>query len=60
MNLVIILDIRYIYIDRTDIDGYLHPETKGMTNTTLAPAQTSTTTSNVDPAHSVAEFKVKH
>jgi polyisoprenoid-binding protein YceI len=31
-----------------------------MTNTTLAPAQTSTTTWNMDPAHSVAEFKVKH
>ena len=31
-----------------------------MTNTTLAPAQTSTTTWNIDPAHSVAEFKVKH
>ena len=30
-----------------------------MTNTTLAPAQTSTTW-NIDPAHSVAEFKVKH
>jgi polyisoprenoid-binding protein YceI len=31
-----------------------------MTNTTLAAAQTSTTTWNIDPAHSVAEFKVKH
>src|SRR5580765_6793690 len=31
-----------------------------MTNTTLAPAQTSTTTWNLDPAHSVAEFKVRH
>lgn len=31
-----------------------------MTNTTAAPAQTSTTTWNIDPAHSVAEFKVKH
>jgi polyisoprenoid-binding protein YceI len=31
-----------------------------MTKTTLAPAQTSTTTWNIDPAHSVAEFKVKH
>ena len=31
-----------------------------MTNTTLAPTQTSTTTWNIDAAHSVAEFKVKH
>lgn len=31
-----------------------------MTNTTAASAQTSTTTWNIDPAHSVAEFKVKH
>lgn len=31
-----------------------------MTNTTLTPAQTSITTWNIDPAHSVAEFKVKH
>jgi len=31
-----------------------------MTSTTAAPAQTSTTTWNIDPAHSVAEFKVKH
>ena len=27
---------------------------------TAAPVQTSTTTWNIDPAHSVAEFKVKH
>jgi polyisoprenoid-binding protein YceI len=63
VSLVIILDIRYLDIDKTDIGGYFHLETKGMTtitNTTLAPAQTSTTTWNVDPAHSVAEFKVKH
>jgi polyisoprenoid-binding protein YceI len=31
-----------------------------MANTTTAPVQTSTTTWNIDPAHSVAEFKVKH
>ena len=32
-----------------------------MSNTiTAAPPQTSTTTWNIDPAHSVAEFKVKH
>lgn len=31
-----------------------------MTNTIFAPLQTSTTTWNIDPAHSVAEFKVKH
>jgi polyisoprenoid-binding protein YceI len=30
------------------------------TTTTAAPTQTSTTTWNIDPAHSVAEFKVKH
>jgi polyisoprenoid-binding protein YceI len=30
------------------------------TPTTLAPGQTSTTTWNIDPAHSVAEFKVRH
>src|SRR6202162_6168105 len=28
--------------------------------TTAAPTQTSTTTWNIDPAHSIAEFKVKH
>jgi polyisoprenoid-binding protein YceI len=28
--------------------------------TTAAPVQTSTTTWNIDPAHSMAEFKVKH
>jgi polyisoprenoid-binding protein YceI len=35
---------------------------KGMTMTTTAVAspKTSTTTWNIDPAHSVAEFKVKH
>ena len=31
-----------------------------MTNTTLAPPQASTTTWNIDHAHSLAEFKVKH
>jgi polyisoprenoid-binding protein YceI len=32
-----------------------------MTNTsTLASGQTATTTWNIDPAHTVAEFKVKH
>ena len=31
-----------------------------MTDTTTAPAQTSTTPWNIDPAHSMAEFKVKH
>ena len=28
--------------------------------TTIAPAQTATSTWNIDPVHSVAEFKVKH
>jgi len=31
-----------------------------MTTTTVTPSQISTTTWKVDPAHSVAEFKVKH
>lgn len=31
-----------------------------MSNATVAVPQTSTTTWNIDPAHSVAEFKVKH
>jgi len=31
-----------------------------MTTITVAAPQTSTTTWNIDPAHSVAEFKVKH
>ena len=31
-----------------------------MTDTTTDPAQTSTSTWNIDPAHSMAEFKVKH
>jgi polyisoprenoid-binding protein YceI len=30
------------------------------TTTTAAPSKTSTTTWNIDPAHTVAEFKVKH
>jgi len=30
------------------------------TTATIAPPQTSTTTWNLDPAHSIAEFKVKH
>src|SRR2546425_4557520 len=30
------------------------------TMSTLAPPQTATTTWNIDPVHSVAEFKVKH
>jgi polyisoprenoid-binding protein YceI len=30
------------------------------TTTTATPVQTATTTWNIDPAHSVAEFKVKH
>jgi polyisoprenoid-binding protein YceI len=30
------------------------------TTATLVPPQTSTTTWNIDPAHTVAEFKVKH
>src|ERR1700747_3266868 len=30
------------------------------TTTTAAPTKTSTTTWNIDPAHTVAEFKVKH
>jgi polyisoprenoid-binding protein YceI len=29
-------------------------------NTTVAPQNTTTTTWNIDPAHSVAEFKIKH
>src|SRR6202158_524098 len=35
-------------------------ETTMSTTITAAPAQTSTTTWNIDPAHSMAEFKVKH
>jgi hypothetical protein len=31
-----------------------------MTDTTVAAPQTATTTWKIDPAHSVAEFKVKH
>jgi len=30
------------------------------TMSTLAPPQTATTTWNIDPVHSVADFKVKH
>jgi polyisoprenoid-binding protein YceI len=35
-------------------------ETTMSTTITAAPAQISTTTWNIDPAHSMAEFKVKH
>jgi polyisoprenoid-binding protein YceI len=44
------------------MDNRLDPRKKGMTMTTTAVAspKTSTTTWNIDPAHSVAEFKVKH
>jgi polyisoprenoid-binding protein YceI len=31
-----------------------------MTNATVTPTEIATTTWNIDPAHSVAEFKVKH
>src|ERR1700746_3658126 len=44
------------------MDDLLDPRKKGMTMTTTAVAspKTSTTTWNIDPAHSAAEFKVKH
>ena len=57
VNRIIILDIRYIDVDMNKIDEINKEAT--MPNT-AAPVQTSTTTWNIDPAHSIAEFKVKH
>jgi polyisoprenoid-binding protein YceI len=59
VNPVIILDIIYIDVDMNQIDGINKEAT--MANP-AAPVQTSTTTTtwNIDPAHSMAEFKVKH
>ena len=57
VNLVIIFNIRYIDVDTPDIDEINKEAT--MANT-AAPVQTPTTTWNIDPAHSIAEFKVKH
>jgi polyisoprenoid-binding protein YceI len=37
-----------------------HKGDKTMTSTAVATPQSATTTWNIDPAHSVAEFKVKH
>jgi polyisoprenoid-binding protein YceI len=58
VNPVSVLDIRYIDIDMTDIDELKNKEAT-MTNTATLPA-TSTATWNIDPAHSMAEFRVKH
>ena len=57
VNRIIMLDIRYIDVDMNKIDEINKEAT--MPNT-AAPVQTSTTTWNIDPAHSIAEFKVKH
>src|ERR1700730_17010969 len=57
VNRIIMLDIRYIDVDMNKIDEINKEAT--MANT-AAPVQTSTTTWNIDPAHSMAEFKVKH
>jgi len=58
VNPAIILDIRYIGID---IYRYRIKKEAAMTNTaTPVLPQTTTTTWNIDPAHTVAEFKVKH
>src|ERR1700681_384060 len=58
VNRFIILDIRYIVIDIYDVDI----KKEGTMTTTATPAlpQTSITTWNLDPVHTVAEFKVKH
>jgi polyisoprenoid-binding protein YceI len=49
-------------IEIISMNNLLDPRKEGMTMTTTAVAspKTSTTTWNIDPAHSVAEFKVKH
>ena len=54
---MIIIDIKTIDIDITKIDEINQEATMANTAT---PVQTSTTTWNIDPAHSMAEFKVKH
>ena len=54
---VIVLDIIYIDVDMNDIDEVNKEAT--MTNPAVA-VQTSTTTWNIDPVHSIAEFKIKH
>jgi polyisoprenoid-binding protein YceI len=57
VNRIIIFDIRYIDVDMNEIDEINKEVTMP---STAAPVQTSTTTWNIDPAHSIAEFKVKH
>src|ERR1700750_3429038 len=57
VNPVIILGIRYIDVDTHEIDEINREAT--MANTAIS-VQTATTTSNIDPSHSMAEFKVKH
>jgi polyisoprenoid-binding protein YceI len=54
---MIILDIRYIDVDMNYTDEINKEATLAIT---AVPVQTSTTTWNIDPAHSMAEFKVKH
>lgn len=57
VNPVIIIDIIYIDVDMNKTDGINKEATMANTAT---PVRTSTTTWNIDPAHSMAEFKVKH
>jgi polyisoprenoid-binding protein YceI len=57
VNPLIVLDIIYIDVDMNEADEINKEAT--MANP-AASVQTSTTTWNIDPAHSVAEFKVKH
>jgi hypothetical protein len=51
------LDTRYIDIDRHDTSRI---DNLNRVAATLAASETSTTTWKIDPAHSIAEFKVKH
>jgi polyisoprenoid-binding protein YceI len=49
-----------IFVATNIVETHLNQAERITTMSTLATPQTTTTTWNIDPAHSVAEFKVKH
>jgi polyisoprenoid-binding protein YceI len=49
-----------IFVATNIVETHLKQAERITTMSTLATPQTTTTTWNIDPAHSVAEFKVKH
>ena len=49
-----------IFVETNIVRTHLRQAERITTMSTLAISQTTTTNWNIDPAHSVAEFKVKH